>query len=146
MALHRPCKPQQNAFIESFKYGPSRIARFVMKTWRRPGPGCVHVCGLSVRPLIMIAGPDGVRGSMPHNASRFTAPKALRAFSIPSPTGCAITSLSTSLSPLRPVKLPDWLAATRQLRVSGRFHRPGPTNCIQWVFLEGQTCRSSRGN
>jgi hypothetical protein len=62
--------------------------------------GCVHVYGLLLRPMIMTAGPDGVRGSRPHQRVALLAPKALRALSIPGPTGRAITSLLSS----QPVK------------------------------------------
>lgn len=44
----------------------------------------------------MTAGPDGVRGSKPHQRVALKAPKALRAHSIPGPPGRAITSLSPS--------------------------------------------------
>ena len=55
------------------------------------------------------------------NATRFTAPKALRAFSIPGPTGGAITSLS----PLQSFKLAEArgyaAAAAGERKLSPRF-------------------------
>jgi putative transposase len=60
-----PGKPQQNAFVESFMYGrPLRCK--VSNEEQAAEVGCVHVCGLLVRPMFMTAGPDGVRGSTPH--------------------------------------------------------------------------------
>ena len=44
----------------------------------------------------MTAGPDGVRGSKPHQRGALKAPKALRALSILGPPGRAIISLSPS--------------------------------------------------
>jgi hypothetical protein len=81
-----PGKPMQNGPCFASSQWGSGNARV----------GCVHVCGLLLRPMIMTAGPDGVRGSKPHQRVALLAPKALRALSIPGPTGGAITSLLPS--------------------------------------------------
>ena len=59
--------------------------------------GCVHVCGLFVRPCLMTAGPDGVRGSTPHQ--RVALRSRLKLCGLcrsPVRPGRAITSLSPS--------------------------------------------------
>jgi transposase InsO family protein len=60
-----PGKPMQNGFVESFMYGRPLLCK-VFDEERAALVGCVHVCGLLVRPVLMTAGPDGVRGSTPH--------------------------------------------------------------------------------
>jgi transposase InsO family protein len=57
--------PWENGYVESFMYGrPLRCK--VSNEEQAAEVGCVHVCGLLVRPMFMTAGPDGVRGSTPH--------------------------------------------------------------------------------
>lgn len=59
-----PGKPMQNGYVESFMYG--RPLRCKVSNKAAVRGGCVHVCGLLVRPMFMTAGPDGIRGSTPH--------------------------------------------------------------------------------
>jgi len=96
-----PGKPTQNAFVESFMYGRPLRCKACGEVFGSARVGCVHVYGLLMRPLLMTAGPDGIRGSTPHQRVALVAPKALRALSIPGPPGCAITSRS----PSQPVNL-----------------------------------------
>ena len=56
--------PWENGFIESYMYG--RPLRCKVSNHGGGADRCVHVCGLLVRPMFMTAGPDGVRGSTPH--------------------------------------------------------------------------------
>jgi transposase InsO family protein len=60
-----PGSPWENGYIESFMYGRPLRCKVDIEggaAW----VGCVHVCGLLMRPMFMTAGPDGVRGSTPH--------------------------------------------------------------------------------
>ncbi len=80
-----PGKPMQNAFIESFMY---RRPRGCKDFSRALDTGRVRSC---IRPVsatdAMAAGPDGDRGSRPHQRVALVALKALRACSIPSSAG-----------------------------------------------------------
>jgi hypothetical protein len=120
-----PGKPQQNGFVESFMYG--RPLRCKVGGLGLARSGRVRSC---MRPVgaafLMTAGPDGVRGSTPHQRVALLAPKALRALSIPGPPGCAITSLSPS-QPFGSRQRPS--AMLPRGRASGSFtsrhQRPG---------------------
>ncbi|WP_408581402.1 IS3 family transposase [Bradyrhizobium barranii] len=80
-----PGKPTQNAFIESFMYRRPRGCKGFSSTL---DSGRVRSC---IRPVsatdAMAAGPDGDRGSRPHQRVALVALKALRACSIPSSAG-----------------------------------------------------------
>lgn len=76
-------------------------------------------CGLLVRPMVMAAGPDGVRGLTSHQrVALWSAPKVLQALPIRGPPGRAITSLRTckSLSPPR-LSYPAVAAAARTRQI-----------------------------
>jgi hypothetical protein len=75
----------QNAFIESFMYRGLADARDLSSSQE---DGRVRSCiGLLMRPMPWPAGPDGGRGSRPHQRVALVALKALRACSIPSSAG-----------------------------------------------------------
>ena len=58
-----PGKPTQNAYIESFMYRRPRGRKCFERDLHRPVRSCIRpVCAA----LYMTAGPDGVRGSRPH--------------------------------------------------------------------------------
>jgi transposase InsO family protein len=91
-----PGKPMQNAFIESFMYGRPLRCKAIVRLGQ--GAGRVRSC---MRPVgaahLMTAGPDGVRGSMPHQRDALCLRlKLCGLYSIPGPPGRAITSLSPS--------------------------------------------------
>lgn len=91
-----PGKPMQNAFIESFMYGRPLRCKAIVRLGQ--GAGQVRSC---MRPVpaayLMTAGPDGIRGSMPHQRDALGLRlKLCGLYSIPGPPGRAITSLSPS--------------------------------------------------
>jgi putative transposase len=58
-----PGKPMQNGFVESFMYRRPRGRKCFERDLHRPVRSCIRpVCAA----LFMTAGPDGVRGSRPH--------------------------------------------------------------------------------
>ena len=58
-----PGKPMQNGFVESFMYRRPRGRKCFERDLHRPVRSCIRpVCAA----LYMTAGPDGVRGSRPH--------------------------------------------------------------------------------
>ena len=60
-----PGKPQQNAFVESFMYGRPLRCKVQSDDLASHGTGAFMYAACSCG-LIMAAGPDGVRGSTPH--------------------------------------------------------------------------------
>jgi hypothetical protein len=116
-----PGKPTQNAFIESFMYRRPRGCKGFQQHFRyRLGAFCIRPVSATDT---MAAGPDGDRGSRPHQRVALVALKALRACSIPSSAGVhhAVICPHTIRLPniremsgreLRPIEFP------------GRHHRP----------------------
>jgi hypothetical protein len=94
-ALIDPGKPWQNGAAESFMYGRPLRCKAWDEDWATTGRvrSCMRPVGAaSSWPLALMEFAD--RRLI--NGSRWVAPKALRALSIPGPPGCAITSLSPS--------------------------------------------------
>jgi hypothetical protein len=73
-----PGKPVQNAFAESFMYGRPPRCKVDNRNVAARGSGAFMYAACRCGPF-MTAGPDGVRGSTPHQRVALVARKALRA-------------------------------------------------------------------
>ena len=63
-----PGKPMQNGFVESFMYRRPRGRKCFERDLHRPVRSCIRPVRAA---LYMTAGPDGVRGSRPHQRDAF---------------------------------------------------------------------------